>query len=82
MRGLYYALLEEGRIPWAVTGTAVGLVSVIGYLPDIYMARFMGYFYDTYPGITGHQYTFWMLAAFSAVGLLATVGFRRSVRFA
>ena len=82
LRGLYYAILEEGRIPWAVTGTAVGLVSIIGYLPDIYMARFMGYFYDTYPGITGHQYTFWMLAAFSAVGLLATVGFRRSVRVA
>lgn len=76
MRGLYYAILEEGQIPLAVTGTAVGLVSIIGYLPDIYMARIMGFFYDNYPGIEGHQYTFMLLAVFAAIGLITVWRFR------
>lgn len=79
MRGLYYAILEEGKIPLAVTGTAVGLVSIIGYLPDIYMARIMGYFYDNYPGVLGHQYSFMLLAVFAGIGILAVWRFRATV---
>ena len=70
LRTLYFSILKKGHIPLPLTGTAVGLISLIGYTPDIFMGPLMGYFLDNYPGITGHQYVFGLLAIFSLVGYL------------
>ena len=71
-RGLYFALFEEAHVPPAVTGTAVGLVSVIGYTPDIFVTYVAGRFIDASPGIAGHQHFFLFLSAFAALGLVAS----------
>ena len=76
-RVLYFAVMREGKIPLALTGTAVGLISFIGYTPDIFAGPMTGYFLDTYKGVTGHHYVFWLLVGFSTVGLLASVIFYR-----
>jgi len=76
VRSLYFATMQEGKIPLAITGTAIGLISVIGYTPDIFMGPVMGYFLDTSPGELGHQHLFGFLAVFSALGLVATIVFR------
>ncbi len=73
LRGLYYAIMEEVHVPLAYTGSAVGLVSVIGYTPDVFMGPAMGYLLDRSPGPGGHQDLFLMVAASALVGLLATV---------
>jgi hypothetical protein len=54
-----------------LTGTAVGLISLIGYTPDIFAGPAMGYLLDSSPGAEGHQHVFWMLAIFSFVGGIA-----------
>jgi len=77
MRGLYFAIMEEAKIPLSVTGTAVGLVSVIGYMPDIFMGPTMGYLLDRTPGYGGHQDLFYLLAGIAVVGLIASVIFYR-----
>jgi nitrate/nitrite transporter NarK len=71
-RSLYFAVMEHGQIPLALTGTAVGLVSLIGYTPDIFAGPAMGYLLDNSPGEQGHQHVFWMLAVFSFIGALAS----------
>ena len=76
-RVLYFAVMEEGRIPLALTGTAVGVISFIGYTPDIFAGPMMGYLLDNSPGRTGHQHVFMMLGAFSLVGFIAAVFFWR-----
>jgi len=76
-RTLYFAAMQEGAIPLAVTGTAVGLISLIGYTPDIFVGPAMGYLLDSNPGPAGHEYVFMMLAAFSLIGLVAAIGFHR-----
>jgi MFS family permease len=76
IRSLYFAAMQEGKIPLEVTGTAVGLISVVGYTPDIFMGPVMGYFLDNSPGESGHQQLFWLLAGFSVAGLLASIVFR------
>jgi nitrate/nitrite transporter NarK len=73
LRGLYYALFEESRIPATVTGTAVGLVSVIGYTPDIFVSFSGGVLLDNSPGLQGHQHYFYFLAAFAATGLITSL---------
>jgi sugar phosphate permease len=85
LRGIYFAIFDDAGIPVALTGTAVGVVSVIGYTPDIFMGPINGYLTDTYPGAEGHQYFFGVLAGFSVLGLCCTIIFqrlsdRRSVR--
>ena len=76
-RVLYFAVLEEGNIPLTLTGTAVGVISVVGYTPDIFAGPLMGYLLDNSPGRTGHQHVFITLAIFSLVGLLASFVFLR-----
>jgi len=73
MRGIYFALLEEGGIPIAVTGTAAGIVSTIGFTPDIFMPLLGGVLLDTYPGATGYRYFFLTTAAICAVGFAASL---------
>jgi nitrate/nitrite transporter NarK len=71
-RSLYFAVMESGQIPLALTGTAVGIVSLIGYTPDIFAGPAMGYLLDNSPGEEGHQHVFWMLAVFSFIGAVAS----------
>ncbi len=80
LRGLYYALFEESRIPAAVTGTAVGLVSVFGYTPDIFISYTGGVLLDRSPGLTGHQHYFYFLAAFAAIGLVVSMVLMRMLQ--
>jgi len=74
---LYFAAIQEGHIPYAITGTAVGVISLIGYTPDIFMGPLMGYLLDSNPGIQGHQHVFMLLGGFSIIGLLAAVQFKK-----
>lgn len=76
-RSLYFAVMEQGKIPLVLTGTAVGLISLVGYTPDIFAGPMMGYFLDNFETVQGHHYVFWVLAIFSVVGLLASLIFYR-----
>ena len=80
LRGLYFAIMQEGRIPLAVTGSAVGVVSLIGYTPDVFMGPLMGWLLDRSPGAVGHQDVFLVVTSFAVLGIIATVLFRRATR--
>lgn len=83
LRALYYAVFEEARVPRAIMGTAVGIVSVLGYTPDIFINYLGGVLLDASPGLPGHQHFFWLLTAFAVLGLgasLAMVAWLRRAR--
>ena len=73
LRALYFAVMNENGIPLSLTGTAVGLVSLIGYTPDIFWGPVMGYLLDSEPGIEGHQRLFWVLSIFAFIGWLCSI---------
>lgn len=77
LRAVYFGLFEEGSVPPAVTGTAIGLVSVVGYTPDVFIGPLGGWILDRSPGLAGHQHYFLMLLAFAGVGCLASLAFPR-----
>lgn len=79
VRALYFSIFNEGKIPIKVTGTAVGIISVVGYTPDIFATPIIGYLLDNYPGSLGHQYVFTMLLLFSLLGLWASINFNRNL---
>lgn len=71
LRGVYFAVLQQARIPVALTGTSVGLVSVFGYLPDIFAPALAGWFVVTYPEGDGYRLYFLLLTIVAVVGFIA-----------
>ena len=81
LRGIYFALLEETRIPQTITGTTVGIVSFIGFTPEIFFAPITGRILDATPGVGGHQNYFLFLAAVASLGLgIAVLLFLLNIR--
>lgn len=77
-RGVYYATMGEAGIPLALTGTATGIISVIGYLPDTFMNLLIGNKLDVYPGAAGYKYVFNYMIGFAVLAILvAFIIFRR-----
>jgi len=73
MRGIYFALVQETRTPPGLTGTTVGVVSFIGFTPEIFFGPIAGRILDASPGVTGHQNYFLFLALLASIGLLAVL---------
>jgi MFS family permease len=71
-RSLYFAVMHKGRIPLVLTGTAVGLISLISYTPEIFAGPLMGLMLEQSEGIQGHRHVFGMLAVFSLIGVIAS----------
>jgi nitrate/nitrite transporter NarK len=66
--GIFFSLLEEGGVPIKVSGTAIGVVSTIGYLPEVICPLIAGKVLDTYKGAAGYQIYFSGMAACAVVG--------------
>jgi len=79
LRGIYFALLEECRIPAAETGTATGFVSMIGFTPDAFAPAVAGMLLDAYPGALGYRLFFALIAVIAAIGLLSALAIGRIV---
>ncbi len=73
LRGVYFALLEETNIEKLLTGTAVGLISVIGYTPDVFFNSIAGRILDASPNLVGYQHLFMFLSGFALVGLISSM---------
>ncbi|MFY9140443.1 MAG: MFS transporter [Thermacetogeniaceae bacterium] len=78
-RGIYFALLEEGKVPIALSGTAVGVICTIAFTPDIWSPILGGYFLDTFPGVAGYSYVFIITVIAAALGIVFTYLFRKTV---
>jgi len=69
IRGIYFALLEETNTPPKLTGTTIGIMSFVGYTPEIFFAPIAGRILDASPGVQGHQNYYLFLAVLSCLGL-------------
>ena len=49
LRGIYFSLVEEAKIDKRMTGSAVGLISVLGFTPDVFFAPITGRILDAKP---------------------------------
>ncbi|MGX6977918.1 MFS transporter [Vagococcus elongatus] len=67
---LTWAMMEEGKIPVQYSGTAAGIISTIGYLPEIFCSLLAGYLLDTFPGVSGYRYYFSFLIVMLLIGAL------------
>lgn len=80
LRGLYFAIIEETNTPLQLTGTLVGIISVVGFTPDIFMSLFVGYMLGKDPTIIEYQNLYTLFTIIPIIGLLATIGFRKAIK--
>ena len=70
LRGVYFALLEENRVPTYLTGAVAGSVSFIGYTPEVFFGPITGRILDANPGAVGHQNYYLFLAIVATLGIV------------
>lgn len=80
LRGLYFAIIEETKTPIQFTGTLVGIISVVGFTPDIFMSLFNGYMLGENPTIIEYKNLFTTFTIIPIIGLLAALGFKKSIK--
>ncbi|MFS7160677.1 nitrate/nitrite transporter [Serratia proteamaculans] len=67
-RGLYFACIGEARTPKFIMGTTVGICSVIGFLPDVFVYPLVGHWQDTLPAAEAYR-NMWLMGL-AATGLV------------
>jgi len=79
IRGLYWSLLDQCKVPAETMGLAIGLVSVLGYMPDTFLPLVNGYLTQNYPGVFGYQIYFGYVAGMAALGGIAGIVFKHKI---
>jgi len=70
IRGTYWSLLGMSKIEVAMMGTAIGVISFIGYLPDIILPQLNSFLWATFGDQGGYNAYFIVSAVFGVLGIL------------
>ncbi|MEG0874899.1 MAG: MFS transporter [Clostridiales bacterium] len=73
MRGIYFAPIDQCKIPQRLSGTAIGMISVIGFAPEVFMNTIAGNLLDAYPGAPGYKYLFIVSLVIAVVGFVSAL---------
>ena len=71
IRGIFWATLDSCDIPVRIKGLAIGVISLIGYSPDIYLPLINGPLLERYPGKLGYSIYFGGIVIFGLLGTLS-----------
>lgn len=61
MRAVFFAPMDEVKVPAEITGAAMSLASLVIYLPNAFAYVMYGSFLDRYPGMKGFRIVFIMM---------------------
>lgn len=76
IRGLYWSILDDCRIPPRAVGLGIGVISMVGYTPDIFLPQINAAIVSAYPGIAGAQLYFDFIAVCGLIGAVAAFMFK------
>ena len=71
IRGIYWATLDSCNIPVRIKGLAIGVISLIGYSPDIYLPLINGAVLERFPGKLGYTIYFMGIVLMGLLGTLS-----------
>ncbi len=70
IRGTYWSILGDDGFRNVVLGSAIGVISFIGYLPDIVLPQFNSFLFNTFGDTGGYNAYFLSSAGFAVVGIV------------
>ena len=80
VRGIYWATLDSCEVPDRIKGLAIGVISLVGYSPDIYLPLLNAALLERFPGREGYVIYFVGLSLMGFVGAFAARQLRKRVR--
>ncbi len=78
LRGIYFCYLQETKIPTNIIGFSVGIISLIGFFPDVYIGPVFGYFLDTYSKVKAFNLCYLFLLILSLIGFYSALRLHNS----
>ena len=69
MRAVFFAPMDEVKVPEEITGAAMSMASLIIYLPNAFAYVIYGNFLDKYPGMAGFRIVFGIMIGWAVIGL-------------
>ena len=73
LRAVYFSLIEPVGVSSNRLGVCIGIISLVGFTPDIFFHSLTGRILDANPGIVGHQNFYLATMILSAIGLLTSL---------
>lgn len=80
IRGTYWSLIGDCKIDNAIVGSAIGFISLVGYLPDIILGPFNSMLFKTFGDNGGYNAYFIASAIFGVIGALLVMVFIRQTK--
>lgn len=77
VHGLYWAIIDRCHVPARVTGLAIGIISMIGLSPDVFLPMISSAISHHFPGVLGTQLYFVYIGACCLAGSGLTYLFSR-----
>lgn len=71
VRGLYWATLGECNVPNRIKGLAIGVVSIIGYSPEVYLPLLSASLIEQYPNGLGYRIYYLIISLCGVLGARA-----------
>ncbi|MDD7390306.1 MAG: MFS transporter, partial [Lachnospiraceae bacterium] len=68
MRAVFFAPMDEVKVPREITGAAMSIGSFVGYLPGAFMYAVYGNILDRFEGLAGYKIVFIVMAVFAVIG--------------
>lgn len=80
VKALYFATIDECLVPKKLAGTASGIISLIGYCPEIFMYVWVGNIVASGEGLSGYYTVFKFMIGFAVVGVICAVLLMRLIK--
>jgi sugar phosphate permease len=80
MRGVFWAPMDEIRLPHSISGTAFGVASLVGYAPGMFGFLIYGSILDANPGARGYHLVFTLMGVLALVGAGVALLLTRAAR--
>lgn len=79
VRGIFWSTLESCDISDRIKGLAIGVISLLGYSPDIYLPLINAKLLERFPGKLGYSIYFAGIALCGVLGALAAWRLKRII---
>lgn len=80
MRAIFFAPMDEVKVPRDITGSAMSIGSFVGYLPGAFMYAVYGAILDHFEGLSGYRIVFFVMALFAVTGFVLSSYILRVIR--
>lgn len=80
MRAIFFAPMDEVKVPRDITGSAMSIGSFVGYLPGAFMYAVYGAILDHFEGLSGYRIVFIVMAVLAVIGFFLSAYILRVIK--